>query len=221
MPVPWVLPWPLNLQLQPPTKAPALPISTKVHWKIQTHLPYWTLIEDLVFIPSLHTLQGHVLTEASVDAEGQGQALLEPQPLLETSGCCVDVQQIFRTVVVRQGHASHQAGNNKNREREQETPLTRQSWLVVLWKLILSMLQMHIRLKWNPSRISMCWSRLLVHIVPASCKHHTNLSVHSTPTLPAGNTRERQMRCKFLQMLSFHWRYESSDSGASCHMSAC
>lgn len=101
---------------------------------IQTHLPYWALVEDLVFIPPLHTLQGHVLTEASVDAEGQGQALLEPQPLLEASSRCVDVQQVFRAVVVRQGHAAHQAGNNKNREHEQETSLTRQSWLVIFWK---------------------------------------------------------------------------------------
>lgn len=79
---------------------------------IASHL-VWTLVEDLIFIPSLHALQGHVLTEASVDAEGQGQALLEPQPLLEATGRRVDVQQVLGAVVVRQGHASHQAWNNQ------------------------------------------------------------------------------------------------------------
>lgn len=80
---------------------------------MQTHLPYWTLVEDLVFIASLHTLQGHVLTEASVDAEGQGQALLQPQPLLEAPGRRVDVQQVLGAVVVGQGHAAHQPGTTK------------------------------------------------------------------------------------------------------------
>lgn len=74
----------------------------------QTHLPYWALVEDLVFVASLHALQGHVLAEASVDAEGQGQALLEPQPLLEAPGRRVDVQQVLGAVVVGQGHAAHQ-----------------------------------------------------------------------------------------------------------------
>lgn len=68
----------------------------------------WAGVEALEHPASLCGLQGHVLAESGVEAEGEREAASHPLPLLETSGCRLHVQQDLRPVVVRQGHAAHQ-----------------------------------------------------------------------------------------------------------------
>lgn len=65
-------------------------------------------VEALEHPASLRRLQGHVLAESSVEAEGEREAASHPLPLLETSGRRLHVQQDLRPVVVGQGHAAHQ-----------------------------------------------------------------------------------------------------------------
>lgn len=65
-------------------------------------------VEALEHPASLRRLQGHVLAESGVEAEGEREAASHPLPLLETSGRRLHVQQDLRPVVVGQGHAAHQ-----------------------------------------------------------------------------------------------------------------
>lgn len=54
-----------------------------------------TGVEALAFLASLSVLQRHVLAEARVEAESERQAAPHAPPQLETSGCCLHVQQDF------------------------------------------------------------------------------------------------------------------------------
>lgn len=70
------------------------------------------MVEDLAACASLCALQGQVLAEARVEAEGEGQALPHALTLLEAPRRRLDVQQVLRAVVVGQRHAAHEAEPN-------------------------------------------------------------------------------------------------------------
>lgn len=56
-------------------------------------LTYRTGVEALKLVAPLGGLQGHVLAEAGMEAEGEWEAVSHPLPLLEASTCCFYVQQ--------------------------------------------------------------------------------------------------------------------------------
>lgn len=54
---------------------------------------YRTGVEALKHVASLSGFQGYVLAEASVEAEGERNAVSHSLPLLEASSCSLHIQQ--------------------------------------------------------------------------------------------------------------------------------
>lgn len=52
---------------------------------------YWTLVENFILVPALCSFHCYVLTQTSVDAESQRQAVLQALSLLEAPRRRVDV----------------------------------------------------------------------------------------------------------------------------------
>lgn len=70
---------------------------------------YGTGVEALPHPASLGRLQGQVLAQPRVEAEGEREAASHPLPLLEAPRRRLHVQQHLGPVVVGQRHAAHQA----------------------------------------------------------------------------------------------------------------